>query len=135
MNKIHPLYILGFFVLMVFFMVYESARTEEKISLKAQENARTQLLGKKIASLKERWKDPAKARKKIDAILAAKPFAAKVRRREKKQGLYKIRIVELDARSLDRLTGKVLNETLTLKSMKMVRNGDKNVTVDLEFVL
>ena len=57
MNKINPLYILAAFSLMALFMVYESGVMEKKIVRTAQENARMEMLGKKIASLKERWKD------------------------------------------------------------------------------
>ena len=135
MNKINPLYILGFFVLMAVLMMYENHRMEQKISAKAQQNAATQLLGKKVASLKARWKDPKAAQRKIDAVLGVKPFESKVTKRQKKNGTYKVRVAELDARAVDTLVTKLLNETVSVKSMKIVRNGDKNVTVDWEFVL
>ena len=135
MNKINPFYILGFFVLMALLMMYENHHMEQKISAKAQANAATQILGKKVASLKSRWKNPKQAQKKIDAVLGLKQFSSKVRKRVKKSGVYKIEVAELNAREVDTLVTKLLNETVSVKSLKIVRNGDKNVTVDWEFAL
>ena len=135
MNKINPLYIFAFFTLMAVFMIYENHRMEQKISAKAQANAATQMLGEKVASLKSRWKDPEAARKKIDKVLGLRMLASKVTVRERKRGIYKVVVSELKAREVDTLVTKMLNETLTVKTLKIVRNADKNATVAWEFVL
>ncbi len=135
MNKINPLYIFAFFTLMAVFMIYENHRMEQKISARAQANAATQMLGEKVASLKSRWKDPGSARKKIDKVLGLGMFASKVKVRERKRGVYKVVVSELKAREVDTLVTKMLNETLTVKTLKIIRNADKNATVAWEFAL
>lgn len=135
MNKINPLYTLGFFVLMAVVMIYQNSAMEEKISEQAQANAETELLGKQIAALKSQWKDSGAATRKIDAVLAQRAIAPKITSRTKKGGEYHVQVSELNAKALNTLTAKLLNESVPVKSVKMVRNGDKNVTVDLEFAL
>ena len=135
MNKINPLYLLGIFIAVALLMMYESWAMEKKISRKAQENAQTEMLGKKVASLKTRWKDPKKARSRIDAVLNMRPFASKAGERRYKSGVYKVTVKELSAQELDRLSAKLLNETVPFKRLEMLRNGDRNVTVTMEFAL
>lgn len=135
MNKINPLYTLGFFMLMALIMIYQSSAMDGKISDQAKKNAETELLGKKIMALKSRWKDSAEAQRKIDAVLAHRTLAPSVTKRSKKSGIYHVQLSELNGKALNRVSAKLLNETVPLKSIKMVRNGDKNVTVDMEFAL
>lgn len=135
MNKINPLYTLGFFVFMALLMIVQSVRLEEKIAKKAQENAATQTLGKRVASLKKQWNDPKEARKKIDSVLGLKLLAPKVKTHRKKGGTYKVVFQDLSASELDKMSTKLLNETLRVKSLKLTRNDDKNVTAVWEFAL
>lgn len=135
MNKINPLYVFGFFAFMALVMIVQSVRLEGKIAAKAQENAATQALGKRVASLKGQWKDPQEAQKKIDSVLGLKMLAPKVQTREKKGGTYKVVLQELSASEIDKMSGKLLNETVRVKSLKLSRNGDMNVTAEWEFEL
>jgi len=135
MNKINPLYVLGFFVFMALLMIMQSVKLENKISEKAQANAAMQTVGKKLASLKEQWQDPKAAQKKIDAVLGMKRLASNVKTREKKGGVYSVVVAGLSAGEIDTLSAKLLNETLNVKSLKLTRNGDKNVTAAWEFEL
>lgn len=135
MNKFNPLYILGFFVFMAMLMMYQSARMESRISVKAQENAATQMVGKRVAALKSQWKDAQAAQKKIDAVFGLSQIKSKVTSREKRAGVYHIVVSEISGRDVDTITSKLLNETISVKSLKFTRNGDRNVTVDMEFAL
>lgn len=135
MNKINPLYIFGFFAFMALLMIYQGGRMENKISAKAQENAAVQVLGKKIAALKSQWKDPDVAQKKIDAVLGLSQLKRKIAKREKKGGIYSVVVNEISSSELDTMTAKILNETISVKSLKLTRNGDRNVTAEWEFML
>jgi hypothetical protein len=135
MSKINPLYILGFFLFMALLMIYQNSAMEKKIALKAQENAATQMLGKKVAALKSQWKDPKAAQKRVDAVLGLRQLKSKVTKRQKKARVYYVTVSELSARELDTLSAKLLNETVIVKSLKLTRNGDRNVTAEWEFAL
>ncbi len=135
MNKIHPLYLFGFLVMIALFMVYQNSRIQTKIVLTAQKNAQLERTGKHIKQLKEQWKNPKKAQKRIDTVLSQQALKAKVVRKERKKEVYKIELKELAAAQLDRLVNKLLNESLNIKKIKMTRNDDKNVSVYMEFIL
>lgn len=135
MNKINPLYTFAFFAIMALFMIFQSSGMDRKITEQAQQNAETELLGKQMGTLKARWKNTAEATRKIDSILTQKKIAGHVKSKVKKQNVYTVRVSELSGTQLDWLSAKILNETLPVKSITMVRNDDKNVTVDLEFAL
>lgn len=135
MNKINPLYVFGFFAFMVLLMMFQSTRLEKRISSKAQANAQMQETGKKVASLQSLWKDPQAAQKKIDNVLGLRQLTPKVKTKEKKGGVYTVVVAELSAKEIDKLTAKLLNETVRVKSLKLTRNGDTNVTAEWEFEL
>lgn len=135
MTKINPLYLFAFFLFMALLMIYQSARLETKIVRQAETNAQTQTLGKRIASLKQQWKAPGEAQKRIDAVLGLKTVAPKVKTRQKEAGVYKVVVADLSAGELDKLCTKLLNEALPVKSLTLTRNGDKSVTAAWEFAL
>jgi Tfp pilus assembly protein PilN len=135
MNKINPLYLFAFLVLVVLFMVYQNSRMQSKIVLTAQKNIQLERTGKHIKTLKEQWKNPKKAQKRIDAILSQHIFKTKIVKKERKKEVYKIELKELTAAQLDSLVNKFLNEPLSVRKIKMTRNDDKNVSVYMEFIL
>lgn len=135
MNKINPLYIFGFFTMAALLMVYRSSALEADIAAQAQANAAMQAEGKMLAALKAQWKDPQAAQKKIDAVLGLRQLKNKVGTREKKAGVYTVELKALSARQLNTMSGKLLNEAVSVKSLKLTRNGDKNVTAVWEFEL
>lgn len=135
MNKFNPLYVFAFFAVVALLLIARSAGLESSISEQAQKNASTQRLGKQIAALKADWKDSTVARKKIDAVLGLRSLGARVKSRERSGGTYKVVMTDLNARELDTLFSKMLNETVSVKSMKWQRNGDQNVSVTWEFEL
>jgi hypothetical protein len=135
MNKIHPLYLFGFLVMIALFMVYQNGRIQTKIVSTAQKNAQLERTGKHIKELKEQWKNPKKAQKRIDTVLSQQVFRTKVVKKERKKEVYRIELKELTAAQLDRLINKLLNESLNIKKIRMTRNYDKNVSVYMEFTL
>ena len=135
MNKINPLYLFAFLVLVALFMVYQNSRIESKIVLTAQKNAQLERTGKHIKMLKQQWKNPKKAQRRIETVLSQHMFKKNVVKKERKKEIYKIELKELTAVQLDKLINKLLNESLSIKKIKMTRNGDKNVSVYMEFNL
>ena len=135
MNKINPLYLFAFLALVALFMVYQNTHVQSKIVLTAQKSAQIERVGKHIKVLKQQWKNPKRAQKRIDTILLQHAFKPHVVKKERKKGLYKIELKGLTALQLDKLVNKLLNEPLNVKKIKMTRNGDKNVSAYMEFNL
>ena len=135
MNKINPLYLLLIFTSVALFMVYQTANVENKTAHAIRSNTVLEQTGKHVKVLKDHWKDPKESQKRIDAILNKHAFKQKVSKKEQKKGTYYVQLDALTATELDKLTNKFFNESVSIKKMTMIRNGDKNVTVSLEFSL
>jgi len=132
MNKINPLYLLGFFIFVALFMVYKTGTVQSKIMNATQNNIQTEIDGKEIALLKKRWKDQKAMKKRLDSVLSHKKYASKVTKKEKKRGTYLIELKDLDHRSLDSFTNKILNEAIVIKKMKIERFSESKASVLME---
>ncbi len=135
MNKINPLYLLLIFASIALFMVYQTAHIENKTAHMIQSNTVLEQTGRHVKVLKDHWKNPKESQKRIDAILGKPAFKQKLRKKEQKKGTYYVQLDALTAIELDKLTNKFFNESVSIKKMTMIRNGDKNVTLSLEFSL
>ncbi len=132
MNKINPLYLLGFFVFVAIFMIYKTSSTQEKIIIVTQNSIQKEINGKEIALLKKRWKDKKAMIGRLNTILTHKKFANKITKKEKKRGAYLIELQNLDYRTLDSFVNKILNEAIVIKKMKIERFSESNASVALE---
>jgi hypothetical protein len=132
MNKINPLYILGFFTLALILIIYKTSVMQEKISIVTQKNVQIEEDGKQIQLLKKRWKNQKLMTQRLKKILNHKSFAKKVTKKEKKRNIYSIKLENLDYRTLDSFTNKILNEAIIIKKMTIERFSENNASVSLE---
>ncbi len=135
MSKINPIYILIFFTAIALLMMYKSSQMQDKISTQAQKNALTMQKGKSVAALQKSWGDQHDIKADIDKILSISALKRKLKSSSLKDGIYNIKLDSLKSRELDILTAKILNENIEIDSIKYRRNADKNVSVEMEFVL
>jgi hypothetical protein len=132
MNKINPLYILGFFTLALILIIYKTSVMQEKISIVTQKNVQIEEDGKQIQLLKKRWKNQKLMTQRLKKILNHKSFAKKVTKKEKKRNIYSIKLENLDYRTLDSFTNKILNEAIIIKKMTIERFSENNASISLE---
>jgi hypothetical protein len=96
-----------------------------EISLMRQE-------GEYIGALKSRWKDDAKDLQKLERItkrIRAKGDDIKVK---KEKGMYRLNMPVLTGSQAEKFVNDVLNETINLESLELVRTGDNNISLTLE---
>jgi len=134
-NKINPLYVLGFFVLVLVITIIQNASMQHKITEAAQLVSSIKQNGQKVAMLKQHWKNSSQTVQHIDALLQQAPFKSKVVKQERKAGHYKISLQQLDAPLLDRFMGKILNEYVAVKKITIDRLSSTNISVALEIEL
>jgi hypothetical protein len=132
MSKINPLYLLGFFLFVAVLMIYKTGSTQEKINDLTASNVQIEADGKQIQLLKERWKDSKRMQKRIESILSHHTFKNNVIKKEKKKNRYIFQLHELDQRTLDAFTNKILNEPIIVKKMEIERFSDSNASISLE---
>jgi hypothetical protein len=135
MNKINPLYILGFFVFVLLLMIYQNVKMQNKIVTATQQVSVIKQVGQEIASLKQHWKNPTQAKKNIDALLNNRVFKTHVSKKEKKSNTYKIELKDIDAATLDKFMSKILNEYVILKKIKIERLAEKKIKIAMELEL
>ncbi len=133
MNKINPLYMLIFFVVVAFLMVYKSMQTQDKIIQTARHNVQIEQDGSYIKSLKDRWKSPKESKKRLEKILSK--FTKVITSKEKKRGVYIIKADSLNDRNADKLINALLNEAITLKKMTLEHTSKTTVSMVMEVTL
>ncbi len=133
MNKINPLYILIFFVIVAFLMVYKSVQTQNKIVTIARHNVQIEQDGSYIKTLKDRWKNPKMSQKRLESVLSK--FPKEITSKEKKKGTYIIKAKTLNARSADKLMNALLNEAITFKKIKLEHTSKTTINMLLEVTL
>jgi hypothetical protein len=136
MNRFNNLHLLGVVFLLALAMLYLTVRTEGRIADAATENSKSEQLGKKIMQMKKTWDDaPAQTQRRIDRLLAGPVFKPYVAQKEKVRDVYRVKLRSVPAGHLDQLTTKLLNDTVPVKQLQIVRNSDKNVSMTVEFSL
>jgi len=135
MNKINPLYILGFFVFVLLLMIYQNVKMQDKIVTATQQVSVVKQVGQEIASLKKHWKNPTQAQKNIEALLNNRAFKTHVSKKEKKSNLYKIELKDINAATLDKFMSKILNEYVIVKKINIERSAEDKIKIAMELEL
>ncbi|MEA2111652.1 MAG: hypothetical protein U9P71_06340 [Campylobacterota bacterium] len=135
MNKINPLYILIFFILVLLLMIVQNITMQNKIMEASQQISIIKKVGQEISSLKEHWKNPTQAKKNIDALLNNRTFKKSVTKQEKKSNLYKIALKDLNAVTLDKFMSKILNEYVVIKKISIDRVAEDKISIAMEIEL
>jgi hypothetical protein len=132
MNKINPLYILLFFVFFAVIMAWMTSQKREQEQELLHEISLMRQEGEYIGALKSRWKDDAKDLQKLERItkrIRAKGDDIKVK---KEKGMYRLNMPVLTGSQAEKFVNDVLNETINLESLELVRTGDNNISLTLE---
>ena len=135
MNKLNRLHVLGAVFVLALLMLFKTVQTQGKIADAAAENTKTEQLGKQITQMKSAWEDPKKMQQRIDQVMGNNAFKSYVTKKEKAQNVYRVRLQNMPAGVFDKLTTKLLNETVAVKQLQMTRSGEQNVSVTVEFIL
>ncbi len=132
MSKLNPLYMLLFFVGVALLMIYKVGSTQNEIIRLSQVNVENETFGKEIALLKGRWKNTNSSVRKIEAIMSHKTFKSHIVKKEKTRNIYVIALENLDGKTLDSFTNKLLNESISVKKLSLERFSDSNATLNVE---
>lgn len=135
MNKIHPLYLLALSLFIAVAVAVADARQERKCLRLQAENQQIEATGKTLMRLKDAWKDPKRDRSDIDTILNLREVQSHVKSKVLERGVYRVEVTELGRKELDKMLGKLFNETVRIKKIELQRNSDTNVSAIMEFAL
>ena len=133
MNKINPLYLVIFFMLVALLMIVSSRGVEQNIVRVAQESAVLEVEGKYISGLREQWKDAKKSKKRVERILSMPLFSPHIVSKNLSKGVYSMQLENLDVHAVDSFVNKMLSQSVEIKRLQIDRINDKNATVVMEF--
>ncbi len=135
MNKINPIYILAFFVLVLIITIIQTNAIQREIVATTQLVSSIKQNGQEIASLKKHWKDSKQTLQRIEAILNQPPFKQKVVQKKRKANSYSLALHHLDAPLLDKFVSKMLNEYIIVKKITIERSSDTDISIAMEIAL
>lgn len=126
---------MGGTALLALIMFYLTVRTEHRIDAASAENVKMEQLGKSISQMKTAWDDSKRTRQRIDRLFSSPIFKPYVTKTETSRDGYKATLKSIPAGMADRMTGKMLNESLAIKQLDFTRNSDENISMTVEFFL
>lgn len=133
--KVNPLYILLLLLAVFSVVFYKANQAEERFTESGRFIFQLEKKANTISELRNSWQNPADSRKKIDSILRH-PFMGKSEiNRRTRQNKEEITIKKVNKQALDMLSGKILNETLKITKLSIVREDKNTVTVQMEIEL
>lgn len=132
-GKLHPLYFLGFILLILVNIIWKNSEIENKIAQEYAERADTEMMAKRIVELKKVMNAPEKTR--IDKMLNAAQFSGADLSHQIKNGHYIIDAKSLDGRQLQTLLNYVLNMSVNVTQLKIERKDDKQASLYMEISL
>lgn len=135
MNKINSLYVFGIVFLLTLLMFYKSAASQNAVGTAVQENTEMEQLGKRILSLQKKWDDPKQMQRRIDTVLMQKDVKMYVDKKSKNGPIYKVQFKPMPSHTLDYLTTKLFNAPIAISKMSVIKSGDQNISLNLEFEL
>ena len=135
MNKINIVYVFAVVFFLTLVMFYKSSASQNALSAAVQENTEMEALGKRIQSLQKKWDDPNQMQRRIDTILTQNDIRKYVDKKSKKGRTYEVQFKPLPSKTFDFLTTKLFNAPIAISKLSVVRIGDENVTLNVEFAL
>jgi hypothetical protein len=135
MNRFNTLHLLGLTALIAVIMFYQTVRTGHRIDAENAENIKMEQLGKALSQMKTAWDDSKRTRQRIDRLLSSPVFKPYVTKTQTGRESYKVTLQAIPAGMANRMTGKMLNESLAIKQLDFIRNSDENISMTVEFAL
>jgi len=134
MNRINPLYIGLSLLLIIVFVSYKlNLITDEYVKSK-EEYRKTLSLAEELKSLKSVYDDKDRYKKSLRKILRHSSLKNSNIKEVKGTKTVKLSSDNMDKKAINFLMGKILNDTYQIKSMKITRLNDLNVSLEMELV-
>ena len=132
MNRINPLYIGLFLIVVLMSVSYKLSSIKSELSEAKEAYKETSQLAIQLNGLKSVYTDKKGFQKSIQRVLSnAALQSAELQQEIKKSGITIISL-SMDINALNFLMGKILNGTYNVSSLKIKRLSDTKVSLDME---
>lgn len=132
-RTIHPLYLLGLMLLLLFALIWRNTIMQNEIAYEVSERSNARVMAKRIIELKKVMKAPNQAQ--MDNFLNGSLFAGSELTHRVKSGRYIINAKAMNARQVQSFLNRILNMSVKVTQLKMESRDDKHVSVHMEIAL
>ena len=135
MNRINPLYIILFLLLLLFLLVYKNASIKSKIQNQQKLNSKILSQAKEIDSLKRAFKNRKRDKTTFKSILSHPHIKRFVTQQSITDKKLSAKLDNLNKRAFDALSSKLFNSTLKIDSFSFKRLNEHNISVEFGVAL
>ena len=133
MRSIHPLYLLGLLVSILFMLVWQNAKLEKEISYTQSERAKARLMAQRIVDLKKVIKTANKAQ--LNRFFKGSVFVGAELSHKVKNQRYIINAKNMSSKQLQTFLNRILNMSVNIMQLKIERKDDKHASLYMEISL
>ncbi|BCD63166.1 hypothetical protein NitYY0826_P07 (plasmid) [Nitratiruptor sp. YY08-26] len=133
MNRINPLYISAFLVVILLVIWYQDHKIQRLVGEKSKHLYQLEKVGKKVAVLRNYWGDSKLQQQRVLQLVNSpliKPFVKKSRKGRER---YKIVIEGIDASNADRIADKIFNSFVKVGAFSITRKDKTKISMEVEF--
>lgn len=132
MNRINPLYLGAFLVVLLIMSIYSLNSAKQSLRESKESYKETQKIADELSGLKKAYADSENSTKAIKRLLTQPSLRASAIKADYKKSGVKISSNEMDKKALDFLMGKLLNSTYDIRKMKIKRLSEEKAELELE---
>ena len=132
MNRINPLYIGAFLVVLLILSIYSLGSAKQSLKESKESFKETQKLANELSGLKKAYASKKASEKKIKRLLSHSQLGEASLRAEYKKSGVKLRSESMDKKALDFLMAKLLNSSYDIRQIKIKRLSEQKASLELE---
>lgn len=135
MKKINPLYIILLLVVILVVVMFNLMHVKDKLHEAQNSFDRTKAMVHKIVDLQQNWDNTKNTKNSVRRILKSSVLRKAGIVQKNKRGLITLQGRSMDSKSASYLISRLLNESFTIKSMKIRRLSKERASLDVEIKL
>ena len=135
MKQINPLYLILLLTVVLFIVLFKQMDAKKRLHETQNSFQKTKTVLSTIVDLNHSWGNKKRTADTLGIILKSSSLRnAKIVRKDKR-GIVELHSASIDSKSASYLINRLLNETFTLKSMKIQRLSSQRASLDVEIAL
>jgi len=134
MKSVNPFYILGFILLLLFFIAIDTSITKNSLKGKTDENALLQAEIDEILNLKKEYSDPKKNKREFLRVISNSSVEKYIKSKDIKESKASIHLSGIDEKGSKWLIQKLFNENFRIKECEIKKSDDYSLDIKAEIL-
>lgn len=135
MKQINPLYIILLLVVVLVVVLFKQIHAKSALHETRNNFQQTKKMVNNVVDLRQSWGNKKRIFDTLGLILKSSSLRNAGIVRKDKRGTVKLHSSSIDSKSASYLINRLLNETFTIKSMKIQRLNSQRASIDVEILL